>query len=75
MGCPNTPVMIPDTPLEDSFDIQGCFIGKLPFDSERFGKYWIKMKRFFSMWNFSIDRSEKNTRRTTSTQTSTINAA
>ena len=33
-GCLNTPVVIPDTNIENSFDIQGNFIGKLPFDSD-----------------------------------------
>ncbi len=31
-GCENTPVIIADTDIENSFDLQGCFIGKLPFD-------------------------------------------
>lgn len=25
-------MIIPDTDVEDSFDLQGCFVGKLPFD-------------------------------------------
>jgi len=33
-GCLNTPVVIPDTNVEDSFDVQGYFIGKLPFDPD-----------------------------------------
>ncbi len=33
-GYLNTPVVIPDTNIEDSFDVQGYFIGKLPFDSD-----------------------------------------
>jgi hypothetical protein len=38
-GCFNTPVIIADTNVEDSFDIQGYFIGKLPFDPEGMSKY------------------------------------
>jgi hypothetical protein len=34
----NTPVVIADTNIENSFDIQGCFIGKLPFNLDGLGK-------------------------------------
>ncbi|CAF1564517.1 unnamed protein product, partial [Adineta steineri] len=33
-GSRDTPVIIPDTNIEDSFDLQGCFVGKLPFDTD-----------------------------------------
>jgi hypothetical protein len=37
-GYENTPVVIADTDIEDSFDVQGRFIGKLPFDPDSLGK-------------------------------------
>lgn len=40
--------MIPDTQVEDSFDIQGCFVGRLPFDLEGLGKYSMEINRLVS---------------------------
>jgi hypothetical protein len=71
-GCFNTPIVIADTNIEDSFDIQGYFIGKLPFDPEAIGKY-LEKKIAFSNLNFSIDDSAKNTSRTTTKTSATIN--
>jgi hypothetical protein len=34
----NTPIVIADTNIEDSFDLQGYFIGKLPFDPDAISK-------------------------------------
>ncbi|CAF0849862.1 unnamed protein product [Rotaria sp. Silwood1] len=34
-GYPDVPIIIADTNVEDSFDIQGYFIGKLPIDSDK----------------------------------------
>ncbi|CAF4072409.1 unnamed protein product, partial [Rotaria sp. Silwood2] len=34
-GQPDVPIVIPDINVEDSFDIQGHFIGKLPIDSDK----------------------------------------
>jgi hypothetical protein len=52
-GCINTPVFIPDTDIEDSFDLQGCFVGKLPFDPDRIGKD-LERKREFIYFESSI---------------------
>jgi hypothetical protein len=45
----NTAVIIADTNIEDSFDIQGYFIAKLPFDLDKIGKqkkYEISFSKF-----------------------------
>ncbi|CAF0759909.1 unnamed protein product [Rotaria sordida] len=34
-GQPDVPIVVTDLNVEDSFDIQGCFIGKLPIDSDK----------------------------------------
>ena len=38
-------MVIADMNVEDSFDIQGYFVGKLPFDLDTIGRYLEKKKK------------------------------